>query len=352
MPDTRKNMRLNREQLLNDLEMVKGGVSPREFIEQSSSFCFRDGLLMTFNDEVACKKETCLKGITGAVQASSLTAILSKLPDEDLDVEENDKGELEFRGKRKRFAVTKDAEIFLPIDRVEVPEKWRSLPPEFTEAVGLVKHCVSTNENHFILTCVHLHPEYIEACNNLQLLRVSINTGLKEPVLVRGTSLEHLVHLGMDKIALTSAWIHFKNQTGLIYSCRRYMEEYPPLEALLKVEGHKIIVPKGLAESTDRAAVFAEDKEGDPLVKVSLKDGMIRIRGEGLTGWYKEVRKTTYKGPPMAFVIAPELLKHISEKYSDARISKDKLKVEGGTWQYVTVLGRPDAKETDKNGEE
>ena len=30
--------------------------------------------------------------------------------------------------------------------------------------------------------------------------------------------LKHLVHLGMDKIALTSAWIHFKNQTGLIYA--------------------------------------------------------------------------------------------------------------------------------------
>lgn len=345
-------MRINREQLISELEMVKGGVSPREFVEQSSSFCFREGMLMTFNDEVACKKETCLTNVTGAVQASSLTSILSKLTDDELEVEENDKGELEFQGKRKRFAVTKDAEIFLPIDRVEVPEKWKKLPPEFTEAVGLVKHCVSTDENRFILTCIHLHPNYIEACDNLQLLRVAIETGLSAPVLVRGTSLEQLVHLAMDRVALTDSWIHFKNQQGLIYSCRRYMEEYPSLEPLLKVDGHKIVIPKGLAESTDRAAVFAADKEGDPLVKVSLRDGLIRIKGEGLTGWYKEVRKTTYKGPPLEFLIAPDLLKHISEKYSDARISSDKLKVEGGSWEYATVLGRPEKKKEENTDNE
>lgn len=335
-----KNMsKVNREQLLNDLQMVKAGVSPREFIEQSSCFVFQDGMVMTFNDEVACRKKTCLNA-HGAVQAGLLTSILERLDDPELLVRENEKGELEFQGKRKGFGVVKDAEIFLPIDRVEVPEKWKPLPPEFTEAVGLVRHCVSTDENKFLLTCIHLHPEWIEACDNMQLMRVQLSTGLKDPVLVRGTSLEHITALAMNEIALTPAWVHFRNKSGLVFSCRRYTEEYPALEPILKVKGHPVSIPRGLADASDRAALFAADKAGEPLMSVSLKDDTIRITGEGLAGWYKEIKKTRYQGPPLKFLIAPDLLKHISEKYSNATIGTDKLKVSGGQWTYCTVLGR------------
>lgn len=342
-------MKINREQFLNDLNLVKAGLSPRELIEQSSCFCFVDGYVVTFNDEVACRKKVDLK-IEGAVQANALLAILEKMDDDDLLVRENDNGELEFKGKRKGFGITKDAEIFLPIDRVEMPEKWRPLAKEFTEAVGLVQHCVSTDEARFLLTCIHISPDYIQACDNLQIMRCNMETGLKDSVLVRGISLAHISSLAMDEIALTKSWIHFRNQQGLIFSCRRYTEDYPNLDKLIAFKGHNIVIPKGLAEASDRAAIFAADKAGDPLVKVSLKEGVIRILGEGLSGWYKEVKKVAYDGPPMEFVIAPELLKHISEKYSDAQLSENKLKVEGGGWRYVTVLGCTDGENRGRGG--
>ncbi len=164
-PKEENQMNVNREEFLNDLEMVQSGLSPREFIEQSSCFVFDDGRVMTFNDEVACQKKIGVS-ITGAIQATSLLDILQKLEDPILSITENEKGELEFKGKKKAFGITKDAEIFLPINQVEVPEKWRPLPKEFTEAVGLVQHCVSGDESQFLLTCIHIHPDYIEACDN------------------------------------------------------------------------------------------------------------------------------------------------------------------------------------------
>jgi DNA polymerase III sliding clamp (beta) subunit (PCNA family) len=344
-------MRIERETFLSDLNTVKAGLSPREFIEQSSCFVFQDEYVMTFNDEVACRKKIGLD-ITGAIQAASLLAILEKMDDPELMVEENDKGELEFKGKRKSFAVTKDAEIFLPVDKVETPEKWRELPKEFTEAVGLVQHCVSTDESRFLLTCIHLHPDYIEACDNLQVMRCQIKTGLKDSVLVRGTSLAHIVSLGMDKIALTKAWIHFRNQQGLVFSCRRYAEDYPSLDKVIHCKGHPMVIPKGLAQASERAAIFAVDKAGDALVSVTIKEGRIRIVGEGLSGWFKEVKKVNYSGPPMQFFIAPELLKYVSEKYKNAQITEDKLKVVGGSWEYATVLGKPRSEEDEASEED
>jgi hypothetical protein len=346
-------MEIEREKFLADLGMVKSGLSAREFLEQSSCFVFMDGMVMTFNDEVACRKDINL-GITGAVQAATLLAILEKITDKKLDVDENEKGELEFRGEKKRFGVTKDAEVFLPIDRVRMPKHWHDIPKGVVEAIGWVKHCVSLDESRFLLTCIHLHPDYVEACDNYQVMRVKIKTGLPGSVLVRGTSLAPIVGvqegegeadeetsrgLGMNQIAMTKSWLHFKNEEGLIYSCRRYVEDYPSLDKLIGVEGHPIVLSKGLKGASDCAAVFATDKSGDPLVGVKLNEGRITIRGEGLSGWYEEKRKVTYDGPPIEFFIAPDLLHHISEKYSDAQIRKDRLKVTGGGWEYVTVLG-------------
>ena len=40
------------------------------------------------------------------------------------------------------------------------------------------------------------------------------------------------------------------------------------------------------------------------------------------------------------FTISPALLKHVSEVHTEAELNSSKLKVVGGRWAYVTVLGR------------
>jgi DNA polymerase III sliding clamp (beta) subunit (PCNA family) len=186
----------------------------------------------------------------------------------------------------------------------------------------------------------------------MQAIRVKLDTGLKRSCLIRGTSLQHIVNLAMDELAVSPSWVHFRNKAGLIFSCRRYTEDYPDLSKifLLGEGNHSITLPRGLADASDRAAIFATDKAGDPLVLVSLETGRIQLTGEGITGWYKEAKKANYKGPSMEFSISPALLKRIisEEKYSDAKVSPDKLKVEGGNWKYITVLGNNNHKKREE----
>lgn len=331
-------MNVKREQLLRELELVKPGLSAREYLEQSSCFVFDGEDIMTFNDEISCRLPSSLK-ITGAIQATSLQTILEKMDDEVLQFRETSKGELQLKGKNKMIGLTKDAEVFLPVDKVEKPGEWKPLPAAFTEAVGLVQHCVSEDESKFVLTCIHLHPKYLEACDNQQLMRYTMKTGLTESVLVRGASLKQIVSMGMDAVSITPNWIHFRNGEGLVLSVRKYDETYHNIGGIIDFSGHKIVIPKGLKEAALRAAVFAEEKSGDSMIKVSLSTGSLKIIGEGLSGWYKEGKKVAYEGPPMSFVIAPELLQHVAEKYQEAEITDEKLKVVGGKWVYVTVLG-------------
>ena len=79
-------MKINREELLNQLESVQPGLSIREIIEQSSCFVFQDGKVITYNDEIFCSQKTPLK-IKGAVLAAPLIALLRKMVETEVDIE-------------------------------------------------------------------------------------------------------------------------------------------------------------------------------------------------------------------------------------------------------------------------
>lgn len=330
---------INREELLQQLMSVQPGLSRREIIEQSSCFVFKDGVVMTYNDEIACTHK-CSLPVEGAVAAAPLLAILGKLPEDEITVETTD-GELIIHGKKRRAGIRREKEVALPISAVDKPTKWRELPADFLEAITMVQHSASKDESRFHLTCIHIHPKYVEACDNYQITRYKVAVGLEESTLVRSDSLKHIPALGMTEFCETDNWLHFRNANGLTLSCRRYKEDYPDLKDLLKFDGHKITLPKGLADAADKAKVFTNETSDDSQVLIELRSGKLRVKGTGGGGWYQEVKKLTYDGPDMAFMIAPDLLIEITKRHNDAEITEGRLKVDGGKWRYVTSLGAP-----------
>lgn len=335
-----KPIRVKREELLQQLESVQPGLSKRDIVEQSSCFAFKNGLVMAYNDEVACSHK-CLLTITGAVAAEPLIELLRKLPEDDLEftVEE---GELRVKGKRRAAGITMEEKILLPIDALEKVEEWKPLHPDFADAIGIVQQCAGTDQTAFKLTCVHIHPKWLEACDNFQMTRYKIKTGITESTLVRQSAIKNIVAFGMSEFAETPSWLHFRNPGGLMLSCRRYVEEYDDLAPYLQVEGKKAQLPKGLADAIEKAEIFSSEDSERNEVMVMLRPGKLRIRGLGNTGWYSESKKVGYKGPPINFMIAPKLLKDLTERHNECEISEDRLKVNGGRFVYVACLGKAD----------
>lgn len=338
-------MNIDKEEFLEQLSSVKPGLSSRESLEQSSCFVFYDGEVITFNDEIACRMKTKLK-ITGAVTASALLSILDKIRDPKLEIAENAKGELEFAGQRKSWGLNRDAEVLLPVEKIreEDPkeEDWRPLPKSFQDIVDKVKTCVCQNEEFFALTCVHFHPKWIEACDSRQMLRWRVKFGIETPFLVRGTALAQVTGLAMRQMAVTESWVHFRNEKGLIFSCRKFVEDYPNLTEVMAVDGSPVTFPLGLGEAAERAAVFAAEQVSgiNPMLSVYLRPGWMTIEGDGLVGWYKEHEKLSkYTGKKIRFIISPVLLRHIADNYNEAQITNVKLRASGDRWDYVSVLG-------------
>lgn len=331
-------MRTNREELLKALESVSAGLAQREVIEQSSCFVFQDGRLTTFNDEVLVSAPSPITGVSGAVPARPLLSLLSKLKEDDLDIDAAD-GQLRVKGTGRRAGIIMESEIALQPDAIEQPQQWRPLPTDFGEAVDVVQACASADDSSFVLTCIHIAPEFLEACDNFQIARFPIKIGLTESCLVRRDSLVPVVGLGMTEIGSTDAWLHFRNSADLRMSCRRWVEEYQDLSEIMEVDGETATLPAGLSEAVGKAEVFSSDNVEANRVLIALKDGKLKIRGEGASGWYEERKKIAYNGPPLSFMISPSLLGQITKLTSECVVSSSRLKIDAGKFQYVAFLG-------------
>lgn len=334
-------IRINREELLGRLQSVSPGLAAREIIEQSSCFIFKDGKVITFNDEVSCSSPSGLpKEVEGAITAKDLLQYLESYPDEEIHLDFTD-DELRIYGKGRKSGVRLESEILLNVTVVDSPSKWKKLPDDFDDALSLVSTCASRDDSRFSLTCIHFHPEWLEACDNYQMARWTIKTGIKEPFLVRQPSLKLLMIMGMLEIGETQAWSHFRNPKGLVLSCRRYLEEYPELTSMLEVKGSPLTLRKGIEEAVKLASIASSKNIDDDKVIVDIRPGKMIIRGEGSGSWHEERRKLKdYDGPELKFMISPKMLAELVKKHNSCLIDGNLLHVDGGKYSYCSALSK------------
>lgn len=349
-------MKMERMVLLNALESVQPGLAMNETISQSGSFIFQNGMVMTFNNSVACRAKSHLDpSFTGAVRAKAFIDLLRKLPDEVITLSVS-ASSLVINGIDKRAKLRMESEITIPLADLERPKKedWFPVHEEFNDAVDIVQGVAGNDTSQFVGTCIHITPKWIEATDGFQLARYRLETGVKEPVLVRKDALKHVTSLEVTRIAETPKWLHFRNPAGVTLSILRQLDPYPDLKKNLKVEGTPAALPKGLDAAVSAASIFSKENADANLLIISLKKGKLMITGIGVSGEYSEIRDVNYSGPGMSFTIPPEILTRVATKHSDCVLTPKRLKVEGGPWCYVTSLGDPAAMipNTDKQTEE
>ena len=329
-------MKVDREQLITQLESVEPGLSTRDIIEQSGCFVFKDGYVMTYNDEIFCRQGTELE-IEGAVQSTSVLNLLRKMTEPEVDITVKD-DEFFVKGKNKEAGITMQSEIMLPVDDVDVPKKWKDLPPEFGDAIERVKELTAKDASQFVANCVHITKDHIESAEEIKFTRYLINTPIKENTLVKRECIKHIPPLGVSKIAETKSWLHFQNANGLVVSCRKYEDEFFDLEAVLKKKGTSTTLPKALIQACEKAEVFSAEDGSANEVTVELRTGKLQITGRGATGWFKQRAKCEYSGPDITFNISPKLLTEIVDQYNECQVCEGLLRIESGNYLFFTVL--------------
>src|SRR6187455_813669 len=152
-----------KDDILQILEEVRAGTSPKESIEQSTCLAIRNGFVHTFNEEVFCRKKTSFpQEWEFAVTLAPVVQVLTKLNDPEIHIDFNGK-ELVISGKGRKTGFTIQKDIALPIDEMNLPTKedWNKLPEDFTDAIAIVESCAGRSKDEFVSTCLHIHPKYI-----------------------------------------------------------------------------------------------------------------------------------------------------------------------------------------------
>jgi hypothetical protein len=331
---------VNRTLLLQALEAVEPGLSARATVEQSNMVIFRNGFVITYNEEICCRyKAPVPKEMQLAVCGKPLLELVRRLPDDDLTLIQTP-AELQLIGSRRKGGVRLEKDILLPYGAVEKPETWKPIPEEFRSALDMACECVSKDESHFSLTCVHITPNGVEACDNFQMFRFKVRVPTEGEFLLRKDAARHASAIGATYMAETKSWVHFRNNEKLILSCRRYEEEYPVLDGEFKnFRGTSAKFPGGAAEAAEFGAVFSAENPDDDRVTVTLGEGRFTVRGDGVSGWASESTKyTKWHGPPLSFGISPKLLTSIIERRRVCEVSPKRIKTASGSWTYLACL--------------
>ena len=327
-------MKVNREDVLIKLETIVPGITTDDVIEQGNCFVFVDGQVVSFNDEVACFAKLDL-GFEGAVQAKLFLGLLRKMTEEIIDIS-LDESVIVVKGKRKKAKIVVENDIVLGVEDIESPEDWSKLDDDFSNALSTTIHCASKVESQFLLTCIHICPDCLEACDRYQIIKYPIVIDISDNVLVKATSLRYVADMGMSEFSLTKNWIHFRNDDGSVFSCRIYNETFIKTENHFNTTGDKVEFPKDLNKAITTAAIFATDSNSDDVLKIKLTRSKMKVTGEGTSGVYTEVIPIDYEGKEIEFFIAPKFLSEVLKYSYECVVSKERLMVTTDKFKYAT----------------
>ena len=336
-------MQIKKDGLLTALEMVKPGLANKEIIEQTTSFAFVDGRVVTYNDEISLSHPVEGLDLTGAVQAENLYKFLARIKRDELDVVKED-SQIIIKSGRAKAGLVIHAEIKLPLDS-EITDKsdWQELPEGFNDAVKFATGSCSTDMTNPILTCVHINEAgIIEGSDNYRISHYKIDEMPVKTFLLPGSSALEVIKIKPTHVAEGTGWVHFKNEFDTIISCRILEEdEYVNTSKVIRVKGTRLILPDTTGEVLERAMVFAKrDRALDESVSITIENRRLVMEAEADNSWFEEKINMKYTGDPIKFGITPHLLQSILNETRECFIDDNavKLKFQGEGWMYITML--------------
>lgn len=306
--------RVNRIDLLQAMEAVEPGLSQRPTLEQSDCIIARNGYFFTLQNEIFCKSKSPLdKGIQFAINGQKILAAIRGIPDLEIDV--NVDKEFQVKGKKFGAAVQVAEQIMLPIDQVEKPEHWNDLPADFSDALKLTVECSEKGETLTPVTCLHIHPKWIEATDRFTFARYNMLTGVSEPCLVHSLAARAIQSRHPTRICSTKEWLHFRNDSGIRLSVRRHISEYPEMSHYTKQRGKPFSFPKVAADAIKFLELFSKQNTDDNEIEVKLEENRVRIDGYGVASRANYHSKARYSGKPLGFRIRPATLQNLIKEH-------------------------------------
>lgn len=331
-------MKINKQELIKALEVVKPGLANNEMIEQATSFAFMGGRVVTYNDEISISHPVKDLDLEGAVKADKLYKFLSKLKTDEIEGEVTD-SEIKLTTKKSKVGLGLQVEIKMPLEEIGKIGKWKDLPEDFNTAIGFCIFSCSRDMSKPVLTCIHVKTDQAESSDNFRGTIKKFKGELPFSFLLPASTARELIRYPIKQIGRGKGWVHFRTASDTIFSCRIFEDNFPEMSHLFDIKGKEIKLPKGLDETLDEAGVFsAKDHFLDDVVKVTMEDKKMLIHASDGNDWFDSEARVRYDGPAVSFTIHTNFLKEICKVSSHCVFSENMMKFWGEDWEHVLSL--------------
>lgn len=311
---------------------VKSGLSSKELIQQSNCFIFQEGRVLTYNDEISVSTPFDAD-FTCAVPAAPLMSVLSKFKGDTVEMNVVD-GELKLNCGKAKTGIKIHADITIPLGAVVPPETYHAANPDLPLALGMVAHSCGKDTSRYTLTCVHVSPSHVEACDGFQATRYSLKTeGLD--LLIPQTAAKHLSGLKISEVGTNNGWMFCKSGE-LTFACRTYQEEYPSLDAFMNNKGEPITLPSVILSSLEGASCFADIE--NKAIKIEIKDGKVTVKAENDAGWFEEQSAEVEYTGEKTILINPLFLATLLKHGSNCELSDNALIMRNDCFSHIAAL--------------
>lgn len=333
-------MKINKEQLQEALTIVQPGLASKDIIEQSNSFAFLNGKVVTYNDRISLSHPVPGLDIKGAIPSEELYKLLQKIKQSEIDIEVR-KNEIVLKFGKGSANLTLQEEIKIPL--IEIDGKWQKLPGNFNHSMKFAMASCSKDMSNPRLTCVNVCSDgVIQATDSYKITYCKLKEKIPiKTFLISALSVKEVVKINPTHVIEDKKWIHFKNEKETVISCRlgEFEEEYPDLEKYVTVEGIQIKFPDSTREIIDKAWVFAKrDNQFDEEIKINIENKRMIISSHSETGRFSEKMFINHEGNSVEFLITPYLLMDILKETNECVLAENAIKFEGEGWQYASVL--------------
>lgn len=344
-------MEVNREDLMDVLNLVRPGLSQKEIIEQSNHFIFNKTEILAYNDELLISYPFDIE-LQCTVDASLFLKLLSKMATETISIELK-KGLLECWNNKTsaHIPIVEESEIFEYIKNVtKETEKadWHRLSADFIEGLRLCAFSADTDRQRGTLTCVRIEGKNVMSGSKQRVSWYEMDKEVPEDFYIEATLIQELSRCeDITSYMLSKAWAHFKSEGGTTFSARRVI----PLDLLSFKEafegfdvGVRIRIPADLRDSIETVNLVNEGEQSvDKLVTLMIDENKITCKAETTKGAIlEEVDFDKNKKPQIeknfSLQIRPDFLVDVLEKATFMYVGDSHVLFKRQAFQHIAGL--------------
>lgn len=269
---------MNRQHLVDTLEMMKPALAPNDTIPIFQCFCFHAGEITAFNDTIGIVGTIDFNDSCG-IHGPTLLGLLGASRSEEIEILVGDKDLTLKAGKGISTLPFSPTENFIFEKPILKDCENLTLTQSFMEALGLCLETVSADETQPKLHGITLVKNKMFSCNGDTITQVVVKAPIKGQVLLSTEFCESLVRL-WGKLTLTKGelfigdeWAHAEFEEWQIYGKIKEITDPINFDALVKktikskVEPQPI--PENLSEALSRARVLADPESQRTEILVS-----------------------------------------------------------------------------------